>query len=292
MTENNLDNQLSSQVLSKIHTKSVVPRSRWWFITREYGLLLLCLFAIIVGAFAMAVTMSVVSYRQASFYEVTHDSFLSFLIDVLPYLWIGLFVVMIILAAFNIKHLRRGYRHTLFKITIGSLFLSFVAGLLLHLLGLGFGFDKSLGVYVNNYTSQEKLEIQMWQNPQAGLLVGKLDTDSYNQSGHLSSGPSFKDYWRQEWSLVFTELSESDKALLNSGETVRIMGQIVESEPMSFLVCGVMPWVYAKEMPMQELLDITRAIKNRLAKHKMQPQSIDVVGCANMPIMKKIDPAE
>jgi hypothetical protein len=288
MTENNSENQLSRQVMSKISTGSVVPRSRWFFLSREYGLRFLWFTSVIIGAVAMAVTLSVISYRQASLYEVTHDSFWLFLMDALPYLWMALFIFVVMTATYNLKHTNRGYRHTLLKVVLGSMFCSFVAGTLLHLFGLGFGVDKELGKFVTIYDSQEKLEIKVWQNPKAGLLIGQVKVGEYKENTERTSGLLFVDLSGQRWSLITAELAEQDKDLLSSGEDVRIVGQKIESEPKSFLVCGVLPWVYKEERPMHELYEITKAIKDRLMKHKMHQQSREVVGCANLPIMQRL----
>ncbi len=79
---------LKQTVLARIDQENVCPRGRWLFHSRECVVWTLWLVTVLVGALAVAVSLFVIAQRQYALYEATHDNFLTFLVTVLPYLWI------------------------------------------------------------------------------------------------------------------------------------------------------------------------------------------------------------
>ena len=256
---------LKSQILTRIEKESVCPRSRLFFGSIECGVWALWGLTVLFGALSVAVTLFVVTFRQYSLYEATHASFLAFAIDVLPYLWIAVFAAMVLFAVYNLRHTKNGYRYPLWKIVVSSLVLSLAGGAFLHLAGVGFSFDKQMGVFSKDYQSQEKQELKLWQNPAEGRLVGAFlsAADGVPQPLFI-----FEDVAGVRWDTDVSELHSMDTYLLHTGKRVRVLGLLEEVNPPTFHACAVFPWAYEHEYSRKELRDMKYMMKERILSHR------------------------
>lgn len=199
--------------------------------------------SVIVGALSLAVMEFVILHRQHAFFEATHDSFLTFMIAVLPYVWIFTFVLMAGVAVYNLRHTRRGYRKPIWFILVSSIVLSFAIGSALHLFGVGYWVDQKLGQYLALYNSQSKLERQLWQAPTAGRLLGKQLYSTTEPTMLVI----FKDASGQFWQVIVSELNHEERVFLSSGQKARLLGTMVPAPVPTFHACGAFPWIYESE---------------------------------------------
>lgn len=257
------EKDLTAAVLGRIEEERVIPHSRLYFVAREAGVWSLWLLTVLVGALAIAVTVAVGAYRYATGYELTHESFFGYAAEVLPYLWILVFSAMTFLAVYNLRHTKHGYRYSVFVIVGSSVLGSVGGGLLLHLVGFGFTLDHLLGTYVPSYQSQDKIELRMWQQPEAGRLVGVSDGRFLAPEGTLR----FVDMRQGEWSLVVRELPPQDRELLLAGDPVRLFGELVSLTPPVFYACGALPWLKEKLEERRQMGALRREFKARMMAH-------------------------
>lgn len=255
---------LTSQVLGKLETEAVTPRARWVYLTEEYALWVFWATTVVLGALSVAVALFVLSRQRFALFELTHRDFSTFAVDVLPTLWLVLFVSMVIFAVFNMRHTKRGYRYPLWQILGSSMVLSLVLGSVLHLAGAGFSLDKKLGVWSKGYSSQEKLELKWWQNPAEGRLVGKA---MYIREG-ADTEIRFIDMAGTAWQLSLDELHEGEKQLLAEGRQVRIFGAVETDR--SFHACGAMPWVQDRSYRGEELDEIRQGTRAKIEAFKQE----------------------
>lgn len=260
-----LSGDLKSQVLARIEKEAVCPRSRLFFGSRECGVWALWFLTVLFGALSVAITLFVVTFQQYSLYEATHESFFAFAVDVLPYLWILLFAVMVLFAVYNLRHTKNGYRYPLWKIALSSVVLSLAGGSVLHLAGVGFNFDKQMGVFAKDYQSQEKLELKLWQAPQEGRLVGVLLSA---EDGVPQPLFVIEDIKGTRWNTDISELHELDRFVLETEKRVRVLGLLEDVNPPTFHACAVFPWVYEHEYSRSELRDMKNMMKERIVRHK------------------------
>jgi len=290
MESNTNKTKLKSTVLDRIQKEKICPRSRWFFGCYEFFLWALWIFSILVGSLAIAVSLFAITYQRYAFYEATHGSFLVFIVETLPYIWLVTFVVMVILAIFNLRQTKGGYRYPFWKVLISSLVFSFVGGGLLHVVGMGFMVDKKLGEHLHMYQSQEKMEQKMWQRPNEGRLVGFVVKMS-NESNQNSI--NFKDIRGIEWETNIQNLFEDDLIVLRSGKKMKILGQVISTEPHRFHACGVFPWMFEKNMSMKELSAERRAVIDRIYQHKDHGSSSELKNiidrCAELKVMKRLE---
>lgn len=256
---------LKNSVISRLEREALCPRSRTYFNVKEGCVWLLWLISVLVGALAVAVTLFVVSSRQFSLYEATHENFITFLFLVAPYLWLAILTVMVTAAWYQLRNTKRGYRFSVPWLLVGSVVFSTGLGGALHSIGTGFSIDQTLGKIVSDYPSQEKLELTMWQQPAAGRLVGQLAVAEVS----AASAFYFNDAKGKQWQLNVSELQEADLVFLNSRTLVKLVGLPRESGADTFYACGVFPWTYHQDHSRAELVAIQRQDRERMRRHKL-----------------------
>jgi len=251
MNENNPNNNsnLKNTLLHKIEEEHVRPHSRMFFKSRECVIWTLWLLSVVVGALAVAISVFVVTHRQYALYEATHANWLTFMVEVLPFIWVIVFGLMAYLAVYNIKHTKKGYRYSVATILASSIVLSFAAGSALQFFGLGYSIDAILGDQMPTYMSQEKIEHQLWQQPAEGRLIGRQVAATVA----TSSVVVFQDTAGSRWRIEIQELLPADIQLLASGENVRLLGQNMNEQAKVFHACGVFPWMMHREVTMQQM---------------------------------------
>ena len=266
------DGSLKRTVLDRIDREGVCPRSRLFFQSRECLVWTLWLVTVLGGALAVAVSLFVLLHRRYALYEATHANFLTFLVEVLPYVWLLTFAVMILCAVINLRRTRRGYRYSISLMAISSVLVSFAGGALLQLFGLGALIDHEFGQFMPTYPSQARLERALWQAPTEGRLLGTL----VGPVGVATATVWFRDVEGDRWQVNITDFHSADHQTLSSRERVRLLG--VTRVPVSdattstarFHACGAFPWFYDSPTPMStEQLDATRQdFLRRVYEHK------------------------
>jgi hypothetical protein len=171
------------------------------------------------------------------------------MVEVLPFIWVIVFGLMAYLAVYNIIHTKKGYRYSVATIFASSIILSFAGGSALQFFGLGYSIDAVLGNQMPIYMSQEKIERQLWQQPQDGRLIGRQVAATTASSSVIV----FEDAAGSRWRIEIQELLPADMQLLASGKNVRMLGKTTNEIVHTFHACGVFPWMMDKEVTMQQM---------------------------------------
>jgi len=292
---------LQQSVFERIEADKLCPHGRMLFICRDSAVWLMWLISVLVGAVAVAVTLFVIMQSQSVLYEATHDSFLAFLFDVIPYLWLVVFVGMVLLAMANLRYTKRGYRYTVVQIMASSVVLSLAGGAMLQLLGLGSVIDHRLGDGMPMYASQDKLEKTLWQAPQDGRLFGRQVATTLAPTSTII----FEDTAGERWTINVSELSSYDISLLSNFELVRMVGTTSSATERRFHACATFPW-------QSEIVDATwmnnerRAFLERMLAHTKQAEdrvemieavayapgvfdAVEMNTCANLAMMRRVE---
>jgi hypothetical protein len=174
-------------------------------------------------------------------YEATHENFLTFLVDSLPFLWLVAASFMILASFFNIRHTKNGYKYPVILVVGSSLGFSILGGAVLHYLGAGYYLDRFLGEMSDTYQSRLEFEARLWQAPKYGRLVGHAAPP--DAVGAIN-GFVFYDIDERPWPMADSELGERESELLRSGRKVKLLfaTSTVGGEE-AFYACGVFPWM-------------------------------------------------
>ncbi len=294
------EKDLCDRVLSKIGQENICPSPKWQCWCQSHLVWVLWALSVTVGAVSVAVMFYVFNHARFAIYEATHDTPLSFFVEVLPYIWIASFALMSLLAYYNLRKTKRGYRYPLWQVILSSLIFSVVGGFFLNWIGLGFTIDTALGRGMPTYQSLEKMEMKMWQMPDDGRLVGsargQLEGDMYYE---------LVDVHENTWQVDVMELRERDINLLNSGKVVRILGTTTDEDMKVFHACGVFPWMFdkrhevsewqkerrefvAKMYDHMEAKDRLSALEDKAYENKVYERQFMMGKCADLATMKRM----
>jgi hypothetical protein len=202
----------------------------------------------------------VVTHRQYGLYEATHENWFTFMVEVLPFIWVIVFGIMALLAVYNIKHTKKGYRYSITTVLASSIVLSFAGGSALQFFGLGYSIDAVLGDQMSMYMSQEKIERQLWQHPQEGRLIGRQVATTLATSSVIV----FEDVSGSRWRIEIQELHPMDISLLATGKDVRLLGQTMNERAKVFHACGVFSWMMHREVTMQQMSEQRESFLGRV----------------------------
>ena len=224
----------ASAIMQKIETEHIVAHSRWWFILHDVAFWSLWFLSALVGAFALSAIVFVLQSSSWQLYMITHDSFLSYATNTIPFLWLVLFLIMVMLAHVNLRHTPRGYRHSSLLLIVLNLAVTVFVAVIITAAGLGKFVDEEVGKHLPLYVpAMHKQELE-WFKPEEGLVIGKVvytdqtqqlfileapDTQDFDVDGHLLSN--------EEWQMLKVP-----------SVRVRVIG-VPETAP--FVACIVLP---------------------------------------------------
>jgi hypothetical protein len=286
------------RLFERIEAESITPTPKMQFMVTEWGIWLVWVLTVFFGAAALAISGYVTLSAQYALYEATHENFLTFMVAVMPYIWVGLFALMTYISVYEIKNTKWGYRYSTIVILGSNVLFTILGAILLHCLGLGYTLDQKLGEQIGMYMSLEKKEQLMWQMPSEGRLLGVLEPKEVTSEGEEAI-VHFKDIKGALWRLSMDELNERDRVLLNRALPVRLLG--TTTSDFSFHVCGVLPWQQGRAMPRREMrehrAEFDAMILDKLEKIEEwgrelsdgdQQNSLNGSLCATLPIMKRM----
>lgn len=285
------------RVLERIDKEVIIPTPRWQFSLSEGAIWVLWAGTVFFGAVALAVTAYVTMSATYALYEATHENFVTFLVESMPYVWLMLFLLLTYLAVFEIKKTKRGYRYNTFLILGSSLFGTLLGAIFFHSLGMGYLVDKTLGQQLSMYMSMEKMEQKMWQMPQAGRLIGQVELSNSRRKADIVI--NFKDGAGVLWRLSDNELNERERTLLLSGALVRMLG--TTTSEFSFHACGVFPLMQERAMGRSDMMHEREEFTVMMQSHRrmMDPDDSEFAGhmapevppgslCAHLEMMKRM----
>lgn len=230
---------LKSAVLSRIKEEKVCPKSKFSFLCINCLVWAFWIITVVIGAIAVSEAIYMSMHAGFEFFDITHGGLTPFIIDSLPYVWLLAFAVMVVLAYFNLRQTRRGYRYPLWQIIASSLVFTIAGGAVLNAAGVNMELDRMMDEMVPSYTSAEEWQEYLWLDPEGGRLTG-----TYVATVNAEQQVRFSDAAGNEWVLVVHELSPEHFQLLSTGQRVRIIGESDKSqEKWVFYTCGVLPWM-------------------------------------------------
>jgi len=259
---NDTKSVLSESVLSRITHEQVSPMPKWCFTCFNYSIWVLWAFSVLIGALSVAVLIYVGDHARFALYEATHETPLSFFVEILPYVWIGAFIAMSGIAYYNMRKTKTGYKYPMWHILISSIVFSLVGGVILNLFGVGYLIDTQVGRHMPAYRSLERFETEVWQKPTQGRLVGVFSTMDEADVLYM-----FTDTQEQEWSIDTIELRKPDRELLSSGHQVRVLGTTTDTEARIFHACGVFPWMLNKNPSVADMQNDRKVFLERMYEH-------------------------
>jgi hypothetical protein len=131
-----MNDQLSDKVIERIDAEQITPFPHWRFVLLHGIFWLLAILSIIVGSCAVACILFLFAdYRLHGLLPIPHD--ITELLLLIPYIWLVVLGLFLIVTDLSIKHTRKGYKYGLGRVVLISIILSFIFGFVLYTVGMG-----------------------------------------------------------------------------------------------------------------------------------------------------------
>jgi len=212
--------KLSNQILDQIKAKDIKPIPKSIFLLRNIGLGVISVLSTILGG----ISVSLLTYNAANqdwdIYRHLNESFFGFVVSSLPYLWIILVIISLVITVFNIEHSKNGYKYSPLKITIISMLLALILGFGGYALGLGKKIDNYLGSKFTSYQSVDAEKKVVWSQSEKGLFSGVIKTVDQNKKTFI-----LDDFQGKQWIVDYKNANIRGRIQIESGSEVKIVGK-------------------------------------------------------------------
>lgn len=228
-----MNEELLNKIIDQIDTEKIVPIPRWRFLALRVIFWFLAVFSIILGGFAISVMSFLFSdYHRHGLPSIPKDA--TELLSLIPYIWLAVFVLFIMIGRESVKHTKKGYQYRLYIIVIFSVFLSFVLGCVLNFVGIGRLTHEFLNQNIPFYNYSTYDSRKAWNRPVIGRLAGVV------VSVEDKNNFSVVDFAGHVWRVC---LATSTAGLLTpeASSTVRMIG-ILDPSSNLFIVNSIMEW--------------------------------------------------
>ncbi len=243
---------MTTRVLETIETQHLEPKPRWHFVFREWFIRVVALCAFLLGSFATALTIYIVTASQ---YMEDHIeiSQLDRLSDVVPFLWLILFAVGVFYTIYAVRQTHNGYRYHVSWLVGGALLASIVFGASLHAMGLGESADRFLLTHVPSYRPLAGFRTAHWMDASQGLLVGTIiGIDPEHTAFTLD------DLEGNQWTVNFGDTALRGQVALREGSPVRVFGTTTSDG--IFQASDIRPFVGRGGPPATSMIFVHRAV--------------------------------
>ncbi len=222
------------KVLETIKQKSIKPFPRWYFFARDCALWFLASLATILGGIAFSLVMLFVYFQRFGINHPRPADNLHWLLVSIPYAWLTVFVLLIFVIYYNLKHLKKSYKYPAYLLIIASLFGSIVLGVTISRLGIHRQMNSEFSRHLPFYGPMFDARRPAWDRPNEGFLAGKIKL----------TGDDFmviEDFNQQEWRVIFHEETKDEESVqMIPGQAVMISG--FPDGPRVFLADEIFPW--------------------------------------------------
>ncbi|KKW42694.1 MAG: hypothetical protein UY92_C0004G0030 [Candidatus Magasanikbacteria bacterium GW2011_GWA2_56_11] len=238
---------VADRIGKKIHDERLTPSPRWHTAASRAALYTLAALVLILGAVAIAVTWYIVEHFDAEMARYSRRGFAAEWLLALPYVWIGLFVLIAVLLVVQIRHVGRGYRLRLSFLATAAVIISLATGAILRSAGVGDVVDSSLVEAVPGYRAAGSLQERHWLRPGDGLLAGVVHERLAGQEFVL------KDVSGRQWRVIVVSSTMPQRFIPPTGSRVRVAGELLDED--RFRAYFIRPLMPGKRRFMHRLLE-------------------------------------
>ncbi len=167
-------NNLAEKVIKTIENKNIKPRPKWEFVLKNYLIWTLAALALIVGSLAFAVIIYLIRNSDWDLYRQISNGWLEFVILTLPYFWLLVFIFLTLLAYYDFKHTKRGYKYRFHLIVMVTLIISLLGGIVFYNSGWAAYIDNVFEEKIPVYRQLTAHRYRIWQRPESGFLAGQI----------------------------------------------------------------------------------------------------------------------
>jgi hypothetical protein len=216
-----IEENISQKVLAKIKKDKIEPKSRWGFIVKDYIVWGIVAVFLTVGSLSTSVLIYMIDNNDWDLYKQVGNSMLSFVFATLPYFWLVILIIFILVLYYAFKYTKGGYKFHAYSIIITTVLLSLVIGFLFYNIGLAQVIDNTFSEKVPLYQRLLNNKQRLLTQPDQGILSGQV-TEIMD-----STRFEIRDLHGNDW-LIKTQKDLPSQFLFKSGLNVIIIGQQID----------------------------------------------------------------
>ncbi len=194
------DKNLTQKIIEKIEQHKLKPKPKWEFILKEYFVWALATISLIIGSLGFAVVIYMIKNNDWDLYDRVSPSLFSFVFASLPYFWIILLAIFILLVYYIFRQTKAGYKHRIVLIFIFSIVLSILLGTIFYSTGLGAKLERQFDERLPIYRRLMDTRMRMWDRPKdSGILAGRILNILNQQELNL------EDLHNRHWIVIYNQ---------------------------------------------------------------------------------------
>ena len=249
---------ISKKILNTIKEKKILPKPRWEFVLKNYFVWSIGILALIVGSLAFSVIIYMSKYNDWDVYQSIESNLVKFILMTLPYFWLICLILFIIVAFYNFKHTKKGYRFNLTTIIIAIISISLLSGVLLYNFGLGHAIDKLSTERLPFYEKLMNNRRAIWQNPNKGFLICEV-IEVVDDKNIITEDPT-----GNIWNIIIKDTLPNFSNIIQKGDKVKIIGE--KQNDNLFYAKMIMP----VRPPMETWFNARRPMPHDNIKNKLE----------------------
>lgn len=223
----------SENLIEKIKSENVKPIPKWRFTVKEKTISLIFLMALLLGGLSFSIILFAI--QQLDFSLITHMSHskLEFSLAILPFLWIILLIIFLVLAMLGVKKSKSGYKFSVGKLFLFNTSLSILIGTLFFISGGAGWLENKFAVNVASYESINDKKVKMWTIPEEGYLSGTVKQIKPTEF-------ELKSFNGNIWVVNYENADIPAFLEIVEGQQIKITGQITSEN--HFRADRIRPW--------------------------------------------------
>jgi len=216
--------KITKKILQKIKQEKIKPRPKFIFILKNLLFWFFFIISIILGGKIFAFLIFIF---QSGDFDIfwRSENFLKLFFLSLPFFYLGFLFLLIQLAVFNLQKTKKGYRFKLLPVFFGSVFISFLLGILFFSF---LGEDKienlenALAQKAPFFHLHKQRKEKIWASSKNGFLRGIILKIDQNKKTI-----SLKDSNQKEWEVDFSNafLPPKFKEQIRINQKIKIIGK-------------------------------------------------------------------
>lgn len=227
-------NEIGQKILDKIKEAHIKPKPKWEFLLKDYVFWFIFVVGIIIGSLAVSVVIFMLNHTDWQYYIVPGSPIQELLID-LPTFWLAILIIFLLVAIYNIKHTKKGYRYNPLFIVLGSIIVSIVIGSGVYAIG---GAEQLEDIFYQRFPIYHQIVNQrgrFFSDPDRGRLAGVIVEVTPNTI-------IVQDFNGRIWQIA----TSTDQ--FRPGQRVRLLGQQISEQ--DFNGQAIRPWFKPNRPPL------------------------------------------
>jgi len=226
---------ISGEVFKKIKDNNIKPKSRWYFVTKNYFIWSIFVISIILGSFAFSMVIFIIKQLDWDIYHYIGDSFLKTVFISLPYLWLIFLILFIGVAYYNFIHTKRGYRFKFISILLISLIISITLGTGLYFNGFSERLENIFSGKIPYYNRLVYSCQEQWMQPERGLLAGTIIEMGLPENSFI-----LRDLENNRWKIETSKVIWKGKLTPTTNLKIKLIGKLIDDN--NFVAMEIRPW--------------------------------------------------